>query len=122
MFFAVVSTLLLLFVALVTAENVEVLSNGEVKASLLKSAVTTDLLQSFSDAWNAHDLDKVMTFMSEDSEFHAVAGPDLLGKSWVGKDQVTRLLILYIVCSYSSSDRFASASHKPSLFSPMRNG
>lgn len=87
MFFAVVSTLLLLFVALVTAENVEVLSNGEVKASLLKSAVTTDLLQSFSDAWNAHDLDKVMTFMSEDSEFHAVAGPDLLGKSWVGKDQ-----------------------------------
>eukprot|EP01040_Poterioochromonas_malhamensis_P014969 gene14970-16668_t len=88
MMFLVISSLLLLFVALLNAENVEVLSNGEVKASLSKSAVTTDLLQSFSDAWNAHNLDKLMTFMSEDSEFHAVAGPDLSGKSWVGKDQV----------------------------------
>lgn len=86
--FFVISALLLLFVALVTAENVEVFFNGEVKASLSQSAVTTDLLQSFSDAWNAHDLDKLMTFMSDDSEFHAVAGPDLLGKSWIGKDQV----------------------------------
>jgi hypothetical protein len=46
-------------------------------------------LQEFSIAWNSHDLDKLLSFMSDDHcEFHAVAGPELLGKSFIGKDQV----------------------------------
>jgi ketosteroid isomerase-like protein len=29
-----------------------------------------------------------MSFMAEECEFHAVAGPDLLGKSFIGRDAV----------------------------------
>ena len=46
------------------------------------------LLQSFSDAWNRHDIDALMSFMSNDCAFHAVAGPDLMGRSFIGRDQV----------------------------------
>lgn len=51
-------------------------------------AVSVEFLQAFSDAWNRHDLEALMTFMADDCEFHAVAGPDLLGKSFIGREQV----------------------------------
>ena len=51
-------------------------------------AVTTDFLQAFGDAWNRHDIEALMASMDDDCEFHAVAGPDLLGKSFIGRDAV----------------------------------
>ena len=51
-------------------------------------AVTTDFLQAFGDAWNRHDIDALMAAMADDCEFPAVAGPDLLGKSFIGRDAV----------------------------------
>ncbi|MEO8280547.1 MAG: nuclear transport factor 2 family protein [Ideonella sp.] len=50
--------------------------------------VTIETLKAFGDAWNRHDIDALMSFMSDDCEFHAVAGPDLLGRSFIGRDQV----------------------------------
>ncbi len=49
---------------------------------------TTETLQAFSDAWNAHDLDGLMSFMSDDCIFHAVAGPDLFGRTFRGRAEV----------------------------------
>ena len=46
------------------------------------------LLQRFSEAWNRHDLEALMDCMDADCEFHAVAGPDVLGRSFVGRDAV----------------------------------
>ena len=51
-------------------------------------AVTTDFLQRFGDASNSHDIEALMAAMADDCEFHAVAGPDLLGKSFIGRDAV----------------------------------
>lgn len=51
-------------------------------------SVTTEMLAAFGAAWNRHDIDALMSFMSKDCEFHAVAGPDLLGRSFVGHDAV----------------------------------
>lgn len=51
-------------------------------------SVTIQTLQAFGDAWNRHDIEALMGFMSDDCEFHAVAGPDLLGRSFIGRDQV----------------------------------
>ena len=51
-------------------------------------AVTTDFLQAFGDAWNRHDIEALMAAMADDCEFHAVAGADLLGKSFIGRDAV----------------------------------
>jgi steroid delta-isomerase-like uncharacterized protein len=46
------------------------------------------MLQAFGDAWNRHDIDALMSFMSDDCAFHAVAGPDLMGRSFIGREQV----------------------------------
>lgn len=55
---------------------------------VITDAVTTDFLQAFGDAWNRHDIEALMAAMADDCEFHAVAGPDLLGKSFIGRDAV----------------------------------
>ena len=50
--------------------------------------VDVQMLHDFADAWNRHDIDGLMSFMAEECEFHAVAGPDLLGRSFIGRAQV----------------------------------
>lgn len=48
--------------------------------------VTT--LEAFAAAWNRHDIEALMGFMHEDCAFHGVAGPDLLGRSFIGRAAV----------------------------------
>ena len=50
--------------------------------------VTTELLQAFADAWNRHDVDALMSFMTEDCVFEASAGPDVCGARYVGREAV----------------------------------
>lgn len=50
--------------------------------------VDTDFLKQFAEAWNRHDLDALMSFMAVDCSFHAAAGPDLRGRSFVGREAV----------------------------------
>lgn len=52
------------------------------------SQVGVELLEAFSDALNRHDIDAVMAMMTDDCVFHAVAGPELEGKSFVGQEAV----------------------------------
>jgi ketosteroid isomerase-like protein len=49
---------------------------------------SVDMLKAFGDAWNRHDLEALMSFMDEECTFHAVAGPDLMGRSFVGRQAV----------------------------------
>ncbi|HEY4068384.1 MAG TPA: nuclear transport factor 2 family protein, partial [Burkholderiaceae bacterium] len=41
--------------------------------------VTIDTLIAFSAAWNRHDIDALMSFMSPDCVFQTAAGPDACG-------------------------------------------
>ena len=50
--------------------------------------VTVAYLQAFADAWNAHDADAVMDFMTDDCVFEASAGPDVCGASHIGREAV----------------------------------
>jgi ketosteroid isomerase-like protein len=50
--------------------------------------VDISVLVAFADAWNRHDIDALMSFMTDDCQFHAIAGPDLLGRSFIGKAEV----------------------------------
>lgn len=50
------------------------------------STVNAQMLKDFSDAWNRHDLEALMSFMTDDAEFHAIAGPDLLGRTFKGTE------------------------------------
>ena len=50
--------------------------------------ITVEVLQDFADAWNRHDVDALMTFMSEDCVFEASAGRDIAGTRYVGREAV----------------------------------
>lgn len=52
--------------------------------------VTESFLQSFADAFNAHDVDAIMSHMTEDCVFEASAGPDFDGEKFVGQEQVSK--------------------------------
>ena len=54
----------------------------------ITSEITTEVLQAFADAWNRHDVDSLMSFMTEDCVFEASAGPDVSGTRHVGRESV----------------------------------
>ena len=56
--------------------------------------VTTATLEAFSAAWNAHDVDALMSFMSEDCVFQTAAGPDACGTRIVGAAAVRQAFAL----------------------------
>lgn len=55
-----------------------------------KDQVDTAFLSAFSDAWNNHDIDALMTFISDDCIFHTAAGPDLQGNTFSGREDVKK--------------------------------
>ncbi|RRH82822.1 nuclear transport factor 2 family protein [Variovorax beijingensis] len=50
--------------------------------------VTTEALQAFADAWNRHDVDALMSFMTPDCVFEASAGAEVCGARYVGSAAV----------------------------------
>lgn len=52
--------------------------------------VTVATLEAFSEAWNRHDIDAIMSFMSEDCVFETPAGPEAHGSRHVGREAVRR--------------------------------
>jgi steroid delta-isomerase-like uncharacterized protein len=50
--------------------------------------VTVEMLEAFADAFNSHDPDAVMSFMTEDCVFEASAGPDVCGARYSGREAV----------------------------------
>ena len=52
--------------------------------------MTRERAAEFGAAWNSHDADLVASFFAEDGVYHASVGPDRLGKTYVGRDQVRR--------------------------------
>ena len=52
------------------------------------SQITTNDRQAFADAWNRHDADALMAFMTEDCVFEASAGAEECGTRYVGHQHV----------------------------------
>ena len=52
--------------------------------------VNEKFLQSFADAFNAHDVNAIMLHMTDDCVFEASAGPDSNGEKFTGQDQVRK--------------------------------
>ena len=50
--------------------------------------VTPEVLQAFADAWNRHDVDALMSFMTDECVFEASGGPEAWGTRYVGRDAV----------------------------------
>ncbi|CAB3723094.1 MULTISPECIES: nuclear transport factor 2 family protein [Achromobacter] len=54
----------------------------------MPNTVTADMLAEFAAAWNRHDIDALMRFMTEDCVFETVAGPDACGSRHTGVEAV----------------------------------
>jgi steroid delta-isomerase-like uncharacterized protein len=52
--------------------------------------VTTQFLQTFADAFNAHDLNAIMAHMTSDCVFEASAGTQVDGEKYVGQQEVRK--------------------------------
>lgn len=50
--------------------------------------VTPELLQAFADAWNRHDVEALMSFMTDDCVFESSAGSEVCGTRYVGRAAV----------------------------------
>ena len=55
---------------------------------MTQATVTVSSLAAFSDAWNRHDIDALMSFMSPDCVFQTAGGPDACGARHVGPEAV----------------------------------
>ena len=53
--------------------------------------VTIKDLEAFGDGWNRHDVDFLMTFMSDNCVFETTAGPERCGKRFTGRYYVTKV-------------------------------
>ena len=51
-------------------------------------SLSVEDLQAFAEAWNRHDLEALMRFMTDDCVFEASAGPDACGARYVGRHAV----------------------------------
>jgi steroid delta-isomerase-like uncharacterized protein len=60
----------------------------EIQMSHLITEVTPGVLQAFADAWNRHDADALMSFMTEDCVFEASSGVEVCGTRYVGREAV----------------------------------
>ena len=55
--------------------------------------MTPDQLQAYSDAWNAHDADRIMSFMTPDCVFEPGGGPERYGIRYSGQEEVRKRFI-----------------------------
>jgi ketosteroid isomerase-like protein len=56
----------------------------------MAAKMTLERAEQFGAAWNSGDADLVTGFFADDGVYHASVGPDALGKSYVGKEQIRR--------------------------------
>jgi steroid delta-isomerase-like uncharacterized protein len=54
------------------------------------ATVTVGMLEAFGAAWNRHDIEALMSFMTDDCVFETAAGPDACGTRHVGREAVRR--------------------------------
>ena len=79
------------------------------------------LLEGLCDAFNAHDLDAIMSHFEEDCVFEAPRGPDRWGRRFVGKDEVRRGLAARPTAALGAASRSCPRSAcSPAVFRPEK--
>jgi ketosteroid isomerase-like protein len=54
------------------------------------NTVTTTFLDAFAVAWNRHDVDAILSMMTDDCIFEASRGPEVKGTIYTGQEEVRR--------------------------------
>jgi ketosteroid isomerase-like protein len=61
-----------------------------VEPSSAEAVMTPSRLKEALEAWNTHDADRVLEYMAPDCTYHASFGPELLGRTYSGREAVRR--------------------------------
>ena len=56
--------------------------------TIVAEQVTTQALEAFAEAWNRHDANALMSFMTPDCVFESSSGPDRQGRRYQGAEAV----------------------------------
>ena len=56
----------------------------------MSKAMTLERATEFRSAWNSRDPDLVASFFADDGVYHASVGPDRLGKTYLGKEEIQK--------------------------------
>ncbi len=78
-------------------------------ATEVGSEVTVGYLRDFADAWNRHNIDDLMSFMTDDCVFQFSTGPDVDGTRHDGREKVREAYQL--VLSTFPDGRWGNDSH-----------
>ena len=82
--------------------------------------ITVEALAAFADAFNRHDADAVVSFMTEDCVFEASAGPDICGARYVGREAV-RAAFADVFATFSDA-QWGDAQHSSREIAASPNG
>lgn len=55
--------------------------------------MTEERLAEFMDCWNTRDVERLVGFFTEDGVFHGSVGPELLGATAVGHDEIRAAVV-----------------------------
>ena len=73
-----------------------------------------DLESFFGSGWNGHDVDFLMTFMSDDCVFESTAGPEVCGTRHVGRERVReafgRVFALFPDATFGDARHFVTGN------------
>src|SRR5215510_180039 len=82
--------------------------------------VTTRDLEAFGDGWNRHDVDFLMTFMTDDCVFETTAGKEVCGTRYAGREQVREAFAR--VFKIFPDAHFGNARHSWRAIAASRSG
>lgn len=60
------------------------------KKPAIENKPTIAILDSFAKAFNAHDTEKIISYMTDDCIFEASSGPNVDGEKFIGKEAVKK--------------------------------
>ena len=75
------------FLVLITTHTIKAQTTNQ-KAS--QDSILINISMEFANAFNAHDVNAILSFMANDCIFLASAGPDAFGEKFVGKEAVKK--------------------------------
>jgi taurine dehydrogenase small subunit len=80
-------TLLFFLISIIAGNSMSQTTNKEQR---IEDMPTITLLDAFANAFNAHDAEKIVAYMTEDCIFEASSGPEVDGQKFIGKEAVKK--------------------------------
>jgi len=68
----------------------KLMAQPKTKKPAIENKPSIAILDGFANAFNGHDAERIISYMTDDCVFEASAGPDVNGEKFVGKEAVKK--------------------------------